>query len=1015
MLDSSLNFTTSTTTSTTTNNERQLTSSPTTLHVTYDGDGIGDPLNLGSLDTDIQDSLNDLLNSPTASSSKKEYRYYSCSHSNGNGDGNCSTFDDDDDDYGISPSSSNDHSIPISSFHLPPPLMNAVQMEIQENAKVPNLYQTPFTRNDLVKDRHQNQHIHQLQQDQDQKMIANIATAMTDDKVLMDEILRLTEADVTLTERFLGDGQRISAAAAYSNAGALMSSIGTKVASITWNHDGSLNTSAWGGGGESSTCSAGNEGNAGNAGSAHATNNAGTGSTTEKDQASNGIHCTNETSIEHCHDIKAKAATIHTNTNTLEITPIKKSTSTNNQLQQSYLYGRPVPLPIPTKRKSPSSPTKRSNTKSYTTKNTPQRHQEQQQQQPKYMIQSQSLKTQKTSIKSSVIPVSHSAPTPSVLDATKKRSQFGFGDNHFVPSVPLPPTHNTVKHAKSKKHKGVISNAATAATAATAAKATTTSTGKNNLNFIPTSSIPQSQSSIKLTNSNEGASYERKKQRAKDARVKLNESIERLSVAINLAGSQSKQRANAYAYWSSDREKSITGASSTCTVTTPITLTSSSSLTTSSTSSTTVLSPSTTVTTQSIHNSTPSSLSSVKNNNGIKDTKTIMEEAAITADSAKKWERPSFVGSAATMIQNLNAQCEALMRELVDLKKVSNDGVTTSGGVNYECGRKVKCDNNGDENEFSLEINKNECDETKIGDFTSERKVKRMKINHEELKIDIDAIIKRDKVISNIGTFLDPRSILRFMCISKSWQVQLYPLMKSDLIWGPLCVKRFGAASVREWSDNEQNEDLYVQNISQMELYCKMNQSNVKRKSHYEGNIELGNGKIDNIACAWVTAVERSNGETLRSVLTSVNGELKYASLPVVELRILVQNIGIADTAIYIPEQIISIDASTKRRGEEMLEITTDERMIKKLCCADGSIVSSSPTAASTRVHYAGTVGNLTKLEIYESVVLSVFIHARSCSTTSKFRQRANFAKILLNVRGTTLPLVVPINDNKTG
>ena len=41
-----------------------------------------------------------------------------------------------------------------------------------------------------------------------------------------------------------------------------------------------------------------------------------------------------------------------------------------------------------------------------------------------------------------------------------------------------------------------------------------------------------------------GAAYERKKQRAKDARVKLNDAIERLSIAMSLAGSQSKQRSH---------------------------------------------------------------------------------------------------------------------------------------------------------------------------------------------------------------------------------------------------------------------------------------------------------------------------------------------------------------------------------------------------------------------------------------------------------------------------------------
>ena len=97
-----------------------------------------------------------------------------------------------------------------------------------------------------------------------------------------------------------------------------------------------------------------------------------------------------------------------------------------------------------------------------------------------------------------------------------------------------------------------------------------------------------------------------------------------------------------------------------------------------------------------------------------------------------------------------------------------------------------------------------------------------------------------------------------------------------------------------------------------------------------------------------------------------------------------------------------------QRRGEEMFEITSDQRMTKKIYCADGSVVFSIPALHRTN----HTVGNLIKLNMFESAVISVFIHAKGCSSTAKFRQRANFAKILLNVRGTTVPLVIPITDN---
>ena len=47
--------------------------------------------------------------------------------------------------------------------------------------------------------------------------------------------------------------------------------------------------------------------------------------------------------------------------------------------------------------------------------------------------------TGQTSIKPSQAQFRSSIPSASILEATKRRSQFGFGDNHVVPSVPVPP------------------------------------------------------------------------------------------------------------------------------------------------------------------------------------------------------------------------------------------------------------------------------------------------------------------------------------------------------------------------------------------------------------------------------------------------------------------------------------------------------------------------------------------------------------------------------------------------
>ncbi len=749
----------------------------------------------------------------------------------------------------------------------------------------------------------------------------------------------------------------MSAAAAYSNAGALMSSIGTKVESMAKNSDNTNN--------DSTTDTSGSK-----------------------------------VSVNSCNPVSTSG---------------EKFVGVKN-LHHSHSYGRTVPLPLPTQRHSPparatkSTPValattlKRNVPSDYKSNNTPNNQNEAQQRSqhqqrnlsiPIMSNQQSAAKPHNSSLSptpprssasfSSAPAVAKApAPSPSLLDATKKRSQFGFGGNHTVPCTvnqPLPRQplfHSIQKITKSSK-------------GTTATKTTKTTTPVTKKNKPATAPIPM-QTHVNLSTTNVGASYERKKQRAKDARVKLNESIERLSVAINLAGTQSKQRAKAHAYWTNN-EAQLSSTTETCSI---------NNIAASRNDSSSPL---------------PAASASSPVQNGITGTVAIMEEAVKTADSAKKWERPSFVGSAATMIQHLNSQCEALMRELIELKKMQNDGVLSSAAT----GRMQSCSFNRNIKSEDIDIvseasqsfdDMDKRSRMTLGndhndaDSLLEPQLKKLKTGQGEPKIQFNDVIKRDRIIIKIGSFLDPGSILRFMCVSKSWQVQLDPAMKSDSIWSPLCLKRFGAYSVREWL-NQDDENSDSTQLSHINLYRQMSASNIKPRCHLEGNLNLGGGKIDNVACGWLSVVERSNGETLRSVLTSAGGELKYISLPVVELRILIQNVGVSDTAIQVPEQIISIDASTRRRGEEMFEITSDKRMQKKVYRADGSILSSGVPSEPNRMSH--TVGNLIKLHLFETTVLSVFIHAKACPTTTKFRQRANFAKILLNIRGTTVPLVIQI------
>jgi len=315
----------------------------------------------------------------------------------------------------------------------------------------------------------------------------------------------------------------------------------------------------------------------------------------------------------------------------------------------------------------------------------------------------------------------------------------------------------------------------------------------------------------------------------------------------------------------------------------------------------------------------------------------IMGEVGKTAEEAKKWDRPSFVGTAASIVQHLNSECEALMRELVQMKKER---------IQWEKSNTDTCcikKNSRDEAlEFTVSVS--ESGSFDGGDRTAGVGFKNSNIDERSRKrakvvtvrtTDIFDILRVERVVTAIGAFLDPRSIIQNMLVSQSWRCRLGPF-KADTIWSPFCVNRFGAIQVREWQNRYDEEEMLTIDHSRDErnlmltLYQQMNEANVKPKCHYEGLLHLGGGKIDNVVCAWVSLVERSNGETRRSVLSWKDNEVQYSSLPIVELRILMQNVGISSGGIYIPDQIISIDASTKRRGEEMFEITSDQRFAKK-------------------------------------------------------------------------------------
>lgn len=455
------------------------------------------------------------------------------------------------------------------------------------------------------------------------------------------------------------------------------------------------------------------------------------------------------------------------------------------------------------------------------------------------------------------------APTPQMLAATMQRSQFGFGDNHQVPCVPNPPQRASAVGKKKK--------------------------GKSSPDLPPTPPP-----------TNSGPAYERKKQRAKDARCKLNDSIESMSIAMSLAGTQSQQRA-------------------------------------------------------AVHNDP--------------ETRKVMEECAETAESAKKWDRPGFVGTAASLIMCLNSQCEALVREL---KK--HEAALTMNGFHKRA--------EAPDQEMQQELNG-----------------KRRKVESAVENETVNLVFSDRKILGIMASFLCPQSLLRCQRLSST----IRDSFSQESLWLDRCIQRFGMFNVRQWKekldDADDNSDGHRSggSLSSCDLYRQMDAHNVRPLHSNSQLVVLAEARMAHKVSAWVSMVERSNGETSRSVRQS---DGRYTSLPVVELRILIQNTG-SVIPIAIKEQVIVVDASTRRRGEEWKEVMGDGRFAKRLLDTQGAaFMTVCPSHANE--------DELVRLRLFESVVLVVHIHCKGCSTSSKFQQRANFTKVLVQLNGTTVPLVIP-------
>lgn len=459
-----------------------------------------------------------------------------------------------------------------------------------------------------------------------------------------------------------------------------------------------------------------------------------------------------------------------------------------------------------------------------------------------------------------------------------------------------------------------------------------------------------------------GAAYERKKQRAKDARIKLNDSIERLALGMSLAGSQSKQRAAML------KGRKIYSEPNAC-----------------------------------------------------DKNKTInsMQDCALHAEQAKKWDRPSFVGTAASIVESLNLQTECLMRELNALQEqydalkrgtpspilepIMEEGRTTPNSLHGHKRHEASSTSQA-EDELELAHAAKRIRALSIDHCpTDQQQQEEENENHGDLvPIDVDA--EQKIIFGTLSKLLDPISLSRCPCVSRGWRdMQVFD---DDATWLDLAVQRFGFYNVRQWTEKYQDSSEPERHVPKKSIYKHMCASNVMPHFQQEGVILLGDAKIPGRVSAWVFMVERSNGETLRSVQRDPGspGRGGYQSLPVVELRIILQNIGMATGPVVLKTQQVTVDTSTRRSGGEFKEIFGDNRFEKEFKNLDGTI-RSNPKQNSFNFDMRGEI---CRLDLFDAAILNVHIHAKGCSTMSKFQQRSNFAKILVCLDGTTVPMVVP-------
>jgi hypothetical protein len=510
--------------------------------------------------------------------------------------------------------------------------------------------------------------------------------------------------------------------------------------------------------------------------------------------------------------------------------------------------------------------------------------------------------------------------------------------------------------------------------------------------LLSSSKIPTVSTFQELSNE---VAYERKKSRAKNARLMINESIDKISVAMSAAGTQSKERYDQLVQIEQEKQSRIAPH----------------------------------VVSQKV--SGPPKY-------GLSHAKSVIMDCASIADGAKKWDRPRFLESSAMMVQAMNSQCEVLMRELISChEQISKMNTYMRQLQTNSLPRVIETSLTGQSQKPHTNVSKDtflESEETmnrpkraRVAFSISSSPNASYTVTKEVL---CAAVMAERKVMNRIMQFLDtPTKAKCLLRISKSWKRG--DCFDIDQLWCDMCSTRLNPSNTgTEMNSNDTLTN--VPSISSSEtLFWRMYTAKVMPRFFKSSNmVYLGEGQIAGKALGWTFLVEPSNGETTRSVRSPPSPLLKGLNLgsdettflPVIKLWTIVQNVAIAyDEPIIIRDQIVTVDASTRRRTDEMKEIYWDVSYKKRLLNLQGNTKESTELSgtfvSSDTFTSCVKCGNkeLCHLKLFDAVIIETNIYAKGCPTTSKFLQKSNYIQLLIQVPTmTTMPLVIRFDKDAT-